>query len=261
VHAREALEEAARRWENFQPGNDAVLETMCWLRAARAAWMLGDRALAQTWYGRVPHGILDVAFGFGESTGTYAYYAELAVGAAVLSDDASLISRVADAVRDTPPPPPTRRPKGRWVTNVEPLGAAHEVLRAWAAWCVGDVREATLAVMAAGRLTASFSLHTETRWRRSHWPDLLAAVEALVDASADRLRRAIEGLDRKLVGGDESLGGYETAAALAVEWRRRYPRTYSSDGFVVPIEPGTSASLPLHDADERRDEATPDAAL
>ena len=252
--ARRTLSLAERRWEQRRADDDAALDTMLWLRAARGAWCLGDGDVARRWYARAADELLDVALGFGSGTGTYAYYAELALGCAALSERPSVLARVGDIVRQHPAPPPSSRRRGRWVKTAEPAAVAHEVLRAWAARLVGEPRDAAAATLVASRLAGSLPLQAEQRWRASHWSQILAALEALLDGRAEALTRALLGLDRMLVGEAAraatcSSAVSETLASLAVEWKKAFPRAYAAEAphtFALVIEPGTGIFATLN---------------
>jgi hypothetical protein len=243
---RRTLDEAAERWEHRRPADDAALDTMLWLRTARAHWLLGRIVDAQLWYGRAAEELLDVALGFGGSTGTYAYFAELALGAASLSERGSVLARVADVVRTHPEPHTSHRRRARGPRGAEPVLAAHFTLRAWAAWCMADTREAAISVVTAARQAAGLAALAEARWRQSHWPELLQAVEALVDGRGDALRRALLAMDVKLAssgtGAATASTGvpavHETLVALTAEWKRRFPRSYDPSGLSPQVEPG-----------------------
>lgn len=254
-HAREVTEQAAARWERRHPDHDAALDSLLWLRAARSAWLLGNADVAQTWYARAADDLLDLALAQGSTTGTYAYYAEPALGAAALSGRAALLERVGEVVRTYPAPPPSHRQRGsRFNRATEPAMAAHAVLVTFAAWLTTDIRAATLAVMAAARRAAALPPVNEQRWRGSHWPDLLAALEHLVDGKGDALGPVLRRLDGKLTATTFSLhttlpalAVSETLAALCAEWRRAAPRSYDPAGFTLPVEPGHIAAMAERD--------------
>ena len=269
--ARRVLRQAATRWERRRADEDASLDTFLWLRAARAAWLSGTMDIAQRWYSRAADELLDLALGQGSNTGTYSYYAELALSSASLADRSGVLARAADVIRTHPAPPPTQRPRVRFgraptlaagAIPPEAPAVAHEILRAWGAWIAGDKRDATLAVVGAARASSSLPHQEDIRWRSSHWPEILSAFEGFVDGNGDRVASALTALDYKLAPTLESPGEprhrsqslqpmaedalpsllvQETLIALAAEWRRNFPRSYSAEGFRLPIEPGALA--------------------
>jgi hypothetical protein len=247
--ARTVVEQAAARWEHRRPDDDAALDSLLWLRAARGAWLLGELETAQTWYVRAADDLLDLALGQGSATGTYAYYAEPALGAAALCGRAALLERVGEVVRTYPAPAPSHRQRsGRFSRAAEPAMAAHGVLVAFAAWLTSDLRAATLAVMAARRQASALPPAAQERWRGSHWPDALVALELLVDGKGEALGPGLRQLDRKLTANTSALHTVlpalavnETLAALCAEWKKASPRTYDPRGFTLPVEAGLLA--------------------
>jgi hypothetical protein len=252
--ARESLDvltRAAHRWEHKRPEDDSTVDAGLWLRAARAAWAAGDGDEGSLWYSRAAEDLLDVALGFGTRTGTYPYYAELALGCAALSQRSGTLNRVADVVRFHPAPPPSHRVRGRWSRTAEPVAVAHEALRAWAARLLGEQRDAAAATLVASRLASTLPPRAAQRWRESQWVHLVAALEALLDGRADRLETALFALDKRLAEEAERSSTYasavnETLAALAMTWRRTFPRSYAAAGpdvFALAIEPGRGRLL------------------
>ncbi|HEU5317737.1 MAG TPA: hypothetical protein VFX49_16615, partial [Chloroflexota bacterium] len=252
--ARESLDlltQAAHRWEHRRPEDDSTVDASLWLRAGRAAWAAGDGEEAGLWYSRAAEELLDVALGFGTRTGTYAYYAELALGCAALSQRRGTVNRIADLIRFHPAPPPSRRARGRWASAAEPVAVAHEALRAWAARLLGEQRDAAAATLVATRLAGTLPPRAAQRWSGSHWSLLTTALEALLDGRADRLEETLVSLDRLLaaeaaVAPTCTAAVNETLAALAALWRRTFPRSYAASGpgaFALAIEPGTGTLL------------------
>ena len=217
---------------------------MLWLRAARTAWLAGEEHEARLWYGRAAHELLDLAFACGETAGTYAYYAETALGCAAICAQESVLERVAECVRLYSAPPPRRQRRNRWNRDADPAEVAQEILRAWAARLSAAPRPMAAAILAAGRLTASLPPYVEDRWRASHWPDLLAALEALLDGRSEAMERAMRSLDRTLARDAQRAPAHtaivqETLIALADDWRKTFPRSYAtvSDSLLLPLSP------------------------
>jgi hypothetical protein len=243
--------QASHRWEHRRPEDDATVDAMLWVRAARSAWTASDGETAALWYSRAADELLDVALGFGARTGTYAYYAELALGCAALSNRPIAVARVADLIRFHPAPPPSQRARGRWSHAAEPVAVAHEVLRAWAARLAGEQRDAAAATLVASRLAATLPFRTAQRWRSSHWSHVLAALEGLLDGRADNVEKALLALDRRLADEARQAPTYaaainETLASLGAIWRRTFPRSYAACGpqtFSLALEPGAGALL------------------
>ena len=213
------------RWEHHLPDGDGALDTMLWLRAARTAWLAGDEHEARLWYGRAAYELLSVALGDGEASGTYACYAELALGCAALSQQEPVIEQVGECVRLYSAPPVKQRRRGRWTRDSDSTEVALEILRAWAGRLTASPRPVAAAILAAGRLTAALPPHAEDRWRASHWPHLLAALEALVDGRSEAMERAMRALDHTLAREARSMPSrtavvQETLIALASDWRR-----------------------------------------
>jgi hypothetical protein len=238
---------AWRRWEHHLPDGDAALDTMLWLRAARTAWLAADEHEARLWYGRAAHELLDLALGQGEDSGTYAYYAELALGCAAVCGQEPVIERVAECIRLYSAPAPRQRRRGRWSRDADPAEIAQEILRAWAARLTAAPRPMAAAILTAERLAATLPPFVEDRWRESHWPDLLAALEALVDGRSEAMEKAMRSLDRTLSRETRRAPGptaavHETLIALASEWRRAFPRSYVTVGetLQLPLVPNGS---------------------
>ena len=232
------------RWERHLPDGDGALDTMLWLRAARTAWLAGDEHEARLWYGRAAHELLDVALGGGEDAGAYACYAELALGCAVLSAQESVVERVGECVRFYAAAPVKQRRRGRWTRDSDSTEVAQEILRAWAARATAAPRPMAAAILTAGRLAAALPPHAEDRWRASHWPDLLAALESLVDGRSEAMERAMRSLDRTLAREARRAPAptafvHETLIALAADWRRTFPRSYAtvSPSLELPVAP------------------------
>lgn len=251
ARAAGVLTQAAHRWEHRLPEDDPTVDAMLWVRAARTAWCAGDGDEACVWYARAAEELLDVALGFGTRTGTYAYYAELALGCAALANRSTVLAHVADLVRFHPSPPPSHRARGRWSQTAEPVAVAHETLRAWAARLLGEQRDAAAATLVAARLAGTLPFRTAQRWRDSHWSHLLAALEGLLDGRADTLEKALLALDRRLADEARRAPTYsatvnETLASLAALWRRSFPRSYAACGvaaFALALEPGAGSLL------------------
>ena len=244
--AGDARDLAWARWARHLPDGDGALDTLLWLRAARTAWLAGDEHEARLWYGRAAHELLDIALGSGEAAGAYAYYAELALGCAALSAQETVLERVGECVRLYSAPPMRQRRRSRWTRDSDPADVAQEILRAWAARLTVSPRPMAAAILAAGRLTAALPPYAEDRWRASHWPDLLAALEALVDGRSEAMERAMRGLDRALAretrrAPSPTAAVHETLIWLGAEWRRMHPRSYAtvSPTLELPLMPAS----------------------
>ena len=235
---------AWQRWERHLPDGDGALDTMLWLRAARTAWLAGEEHEARLWHGRAAHELLDLALGQGEDAGIYASYAELALGSAVLSAQEAVVERVAECIRLYSAPPVTHRRRRKWNRDSDPNEVAQEILRAWAARLTAAPRPMAAAILAAGRLAAALPPYAEDRWRDSHWPDLLAALEALVDGRSEAMEKAMRSLDRTLAretrrAPSPTAAVHETLIALAGDWRRTFPRSYATvaESLTLPLVP------------------------
>jgi hypothetical protein len=245
--AREMIGRAEERWSvRERIDADPVADTFVWLYAARAAWLLDESEEAAAWYARTADEMTDLALGVGRKTGTYPYYAELALAAAVQSRRATVLERTVAAVRATPLPRPPWRRSVRRLRSSDPSPAAQATLGAWAAWLAGDRKNAASSTFDATNQLNGLSPQALTRWEASHWADLLSALEALLKEQGDALGTALRGMDRKfgsLPPQTLAVSGWvnETLISLADDWRTRFPQAYDAEDFCLPLLPGLTA--------------------
>lgn len=244
----QTLQLAEQRWELRRAPFDESMNTMLWLRAGRAGWLLGDLSQAQSWYRRAADGLLDVCLSIGLSTGTFAYYAETTLGVVALTGSVTVVERVTGEIyHQIPQAPAWSRRRGTRTSTADPSVAGHELVRAWGAWLAGDERTASQALLAAGRTVRTFSVHVRQRWELSRWYELESVLTALLDRQAPELRAALLRLDARLFASRDggALGLVdETLAALVAEWQRLHPRTYDLAGFHMAVVPGLLAPSP-----------------
>lgn len=235
------------RWQERRRGGDETLDTMLWLRTARAAWGAGNLADAQLWYRRAADGLLETAERNGLTTGTFPYYAELALGAAALAEGRQVLDRIAGVIRRhryVPMSAPRRGVPPR--RGAAGAGAAtHETVRAWAAWLHGADEESQQAASSAVRHVRSLSLQLQERWRAWRWAPLLAALQALHQRDIPEVLVAMRALDASVAGAERrppvaSLAVDETLILLAGEWRRA-GGSLDVNQFHLVIDPGQGA--------------------
>lgn len=249
--AHKVVHKAAEYWDHRQSvESDQTADTLLWLRAGRACWLLGEHEQARVWYARAADDLTDLALGIGNEAGVYAYYAELALGAAVLAGRSAVLDRTAGAIRSWPLPPPVWRRPGRTLRLGDPTVAAQGLLRAWASWLTDDRRDAATSLLNVAGQVNALSPRGVERWQASRWPDIRAALEALLDEDGETLRRALETMDGRLAqvawhAPTVSTWVDETLIAFAGQWRQRFPRSFSPERFQLPLSPGAGAPEPI----------------
>ena len=248
--AHKLAHKAAEYWDHRQSiESDQAADTLLWLRAGRACWLLGEHEQARVWYSRAADDLTDLALGLGNEAGVYAYYAELALGAALLSGRSTVLDRTADAIRSWPLPPPIWRRPGRTLRSGDPTVAAQGLLRAWASWLMDDRRDAATSLLNVAGQVNALSPRGVERWQASRWPDIRAALDALLDEDGELLRRALETMDGRVAQVARqspivSTWVDETLIAFAGQWRQRFPRSFSPERFQLPLSPGAAAPVP-----------------
>ena len=244
TEALHAIEAAERRWRSRHPTELDARETLTWLRAARAAWVAGDAGEAAVWYRRATEGLLAIALQNGQATGTFAYYGELAVGAAGLCGHEPTLQRVLDSVRMYTTITRQVRRIGRAAGRPGDLNlAAQAVVSGWAAWLRGAQQDAADLLRMAEREVRIMPSDTRARWQLGRHADLHDAVAALLRLDYGLLRVALRALDAKAIHAFTLESPptdlvSETVAILAGEWRRLQRDQYNPALLSACAEPG-----------------------
>lgn len=222
---------------NRQAGRN-VVPPWLWLRSARACWLAARLDAAGDYYRQAAASLLRYATREARETGTLEPYANLALGAAWMTQDRDLLEDVASEVEAT-----VGEELMAADTTTDPLlYAALLLTRLRAAWYSGQAKLLKDTDQELQRRVSLLDPWSKAFWREGRGSRSHAAITALLALKPPPIAQALQALDQWLVAQrahppsigdlvDEELAAF---AATAAEYRIPVPRL----AMPVPVAGG-----------------------